>query len=118
LDAKDVVQQRLAREVKSAEDNYLLYQRKQEETRIANALDHQRIANVVVAEAPNVPSLPSDDARRAMLIVLGATLSFLLGVGAAITLEFVPARVRTAQELRSVLNLPAVVAVSASAQQS
>ena len=118
LDAKDVVQQRLAREVKSAEDNYLLYQRKQEEARIANALDHQRIANVVVAEAPNVPSLPSDDSRRAMLIVLGTTLSFLLGVGAAITLEFLPARVRTAQELRSVLNLPAVVALSTSAQRS
>jgi uncharacterized protein involved in exopolysaccharide biosynthesis len=118
LDAKDVAQQRLSRDVKSAEDNFLLYQQKQEETRIADALDHRRFANVVVAEAPNVPSLPSDDRRRTALILLGTTISFLLGLGAAVALEFIPARVRSVQQLRATLNLPEVVAVSTSGRQS
>ena len=45
--------------MKTAEDNYLLYQKKQEEARISDALDRTRIANVVVAEAADGADVPS-----------------------------------------------------------
>jgi len=38
--------------------DYLLYLHKQEEARISDALDRQRISNVVVAEAATVPFKP------------------------------------------------------------
>jgi len=47
------------RSAKLAEDNCLLYSRKQEEAQIQDALDQRRIVNVSIAEQPTVPALPS-----------------------------------------------------------
>ena len=58
LDADDAEQHGLLRAAKFAEDKYLLYQRKQEEARISDALDQTRIANVAIAQAPTVASEP------------------------------------------------------------
>ncbi len=52
LDTQNIAQQELLRQVKAAEANYLLYQRKQEEARISDELDKTRIANVALAEPP------------------------------------------------------------------
>ena len=43
LEAKEIARNDLVRNVKSAEDNYLLYLRKAEEARISDALDRRRI---------------------------------------------------------------------------
>jgi polysaccharide biosynthesis protein PslE len=48
----------LVRNVKTAEENYLLYVRKREEARISDLLDQKRIVNVSVAEAATVPAFP------------------------------------------------------------
>ena len=58
LDQQQIAQDALLRDAKVAEDNYLLYLRKQEEARIADALDQKRILNVAIADAPSVPVLP------------------------------------------------------------
>ena len=47
----------LTRKVKQADDNYQLYQKKEEEARITDELDENKITNVSVAEAPIQPSL-------------------------------------------------------------
>src|SRR4030095_15525130 len=83
LNAKETTQQGLIRELKTAEDNYLLYQRKQEETRISDALDQRRIANVVVAEAPIPATLPNDGQRRGMLILFGSGVALITSVAFA-----------------------------------
>src|SRR5260370_5518894 len=59
LDRQESVEQDLQRKKKAQEDNYLLYQRKQEEARISNALDRSRILNVAVAEPAAAPELPA-----------------------------------------------------------
>jgi uncharacterized protein involved in exopolysaccharide biosynthesis len=51
-------EQELLREIKVAEENYLLYSKKREEARIGDALDQQKIANVAFSEPPRVPVLP------------------------------------------------------------
>jgi polysaccharide biosynthesis protein PslE len=58
LDSSTTEHDNLEREVKRLEQNYNLYSARREEARISDAMDKQRIANVVVAEAPVVPSLP------------------------------------------------------------
>jgi succinoglycan biosynthesis transport protein ExoP len=49
---------RLIRQVKEDEDNYLLYSKKREEARIAESLDQQRITNVSLVQAPTLPVDP------------------------------------------------------------
>ena len=51
-------EQELLREIKAAEDNFVLYSRKREEARIGEAMDKSKIANIALAEPPRVPALP------------------------------------------------------------
>ena len=61
----------LVREVKSLEDKFQLYSRKWEESRIADALDQQKIANITVVEAPEAPGAK---VTRSPLLPIGAVL--------------------------------------------
>ena len=63
LDGKAAVQEDSKRVRRTAEENYLLYSKKQEEARISDALDRNRIANVVVAEPPTKPTTPASSGR-------------------------------------------------------
>lgn len=74
LAQKAVRQQELVREVKTREETYLLYLRKEEEARVSDALDRQRIANVVIAEPANVAETPTS--LRRPVLMAGAALSF------------------------------------------
>jgi uncharacterized protein involved in exopolysaccharide biosynthesis len=108
LDSQSATEQDLERGVKAAEENFLLYQRKEEEARIADALDRTRIANVALAEDPTVPVLPASRLRLIAAGILGSvTLSFLL----AFVLEFFNPRFRSRDELLSVLEIPVLAAL-------
>ena len=61
----------LVRAVKTLEENYQLYSRKSEESRIADALDRQKIANITVVEPPEVPTSP---VPRSNALLIGAIL--------------------------------------------
>lgn len=86
LDEARMQQDRLVRAVKTAQETHALYQQKQEEARISDALDRTRIANVSIAEPPTVPALPSRATQRALLAA-AFILSLLLGGGAAVLLD-------------------------------
>ncbi len=82
----------LQRRVKIAEDNYLLYQKKQEEVRLAEALDQQKILPVAVAERASVPSAAADG-YRGFILLLGFVIASFAGLAAALAAEFFrPAR--------------------------
>jgi uncharacterized protein involved in exopolysaccharide biosynthesis len=110
LDGEQMVQQGLLRDAKVAEDNYLLYLRKQEESRIADALDQKRIVNVAIAEAATVPALPSNPAWLPTLL-LGSLLGTLVGLGAAFVVDYLDPTIRTPDELEQVLNVPVLAAM-------
>ncbi len=112
LDGQSAVEQDLIRAVKSAEENYLLYQRRAEESRIADALDQRRIANVAVAEAATVPALPST--RRTLLFLAGLALAAILSAAAALLMEYFNPRFRSRTEVEAVLELPVLAAIPAS----
>jgi uncharacterized protein involved in exopolysaccharide biosynthesis len=110
LDTKGLVQQDLIREAKAAEENYLLYLRKQEESRISDALDQKRIVNVAVAEAATVPALPSNPVWLWTLLV-GSLLATLVGLGSAFAADYFDPTVRTPDELEQILKIPVLSAM-------
>ena len=77
----------LVRRHKETEENYLLYTRKSEEGRIADSLDKQKIANVVIAENPVEPHQPFKP-NVPMNIELGTAFAAALSLGIAFLLEY------------------------------
>jgi uncharacterized protein involved in exopolysaccharide biosynthesis len=87
LDSATATYEDLMRNRKEAEENYLLYARKTEEARIADALDQQKIANVSIAEHPVEPRLPSRP-DIPLNLALGTVMAGLLSLGAAFAAEY------------------------------
>ncbi len=79
-----IEQEELLRTVKAAEDKYLLYVSKREESRISDALDKGGILNATIAEAPDVPALPvwSMGMFGVVGILTGGTISTVLAFSA------------------------------------
>jgi uncharacterized protein involved in exopolysaccharide biosynthesis len=112
LDEKATMQQDLTRAMKSAEENYLLYRRKQEEARISDALDRTRIVNVAVAEAPTLPSTPSG-VNPLVLLMLGALTAMVIGIATAYLLDYLSPYFRTPEEVENALDLPVLASLPA-----
>jgi uncharacterized protein involved in exopolysaccharide biosynthesis len=108
LDEKEVRQQEMIRAAKGNEENYLLYLRKQEEARISDALDRQRISNVVVAEAATVPFQPQG--RRLLTVVLGGLFACVASVMLAFAVDYWDPSFRTPEEVESFLGSPVLAA--------
>ena len=109
FDQKGTLQQGLIRNLKAAEENYLLYLRKQEEARISDALDHQRIVNVAIAEAPTVPLSPSRP-RWAWTLLVGVFFASVVSITLAFATDYLDPSFRTPGELQQLLNLPVLAA--------
>ena len=109
LNDKGIVQQDLLRAAKAAEQNYLLYLRKREESRITDALDRRRILNVAIAQEPLVPALPAHSGGWYLLI--GTLFAILAAVGATFGAEYFDDSFRTPDEIRRELRLPVMAAV-------
>lgn len=95
----------LARDQKEAEDNYLLYAKKTEEARIAESLDQQKISNVVIAETPSVPHVPSKP-NVPLDLALGALLAGFLSLGSAFGAEYMNDTVDHSADLEELTGLP------------
>jgi uncharacterized protein involved in exopolysaccharide biosynthesis len=109
LEQEGITQQNLLRTLKTSEENYLLYQRKREEARMTDALDRMRILNVVVAEQPIVPALPSNSPWPA--VAMGLFLASMVSLGLTFTLEHLDPSFRTPSQVIAELNIPLLAAV-------
>jgi len=109
LEEKGAAQQDLVRATKAAEEDYLLYLQKQEEARISDALDRNRIVNVAIAEAATVPALPTGSPWLTLLT--GGALAALISVGSAFGADYLDPSFRAPQELRNTLRLPVLAAI-------
>jgi len=115
LDWKGMARDDLARNVKAAEDNYLLYVHKREEARISDALDSQRIVNVSVAEAATPPALPT--LHLSWLLIGGFFTAGVSSVGAALFADRINPAFRTPQELGSCLDVEVLGSIPLGSQQ-
>jgi uncharacterized protein involved in exopolysaccharide biosynthesis len=106
---KEMEHQDLVRSAKTAEENYLLYLRKQEEARISEELDRKQIFNVAIAEAATVPAFPSGPGRL-LYLILGFVLAFLASLGLAFVVDYMDPSFRTPDEVEGYLGLPVLAA--------
>lgn len=109
LDQKNIKQQDLLRNVKIAQQNYLLYVNKGQQAQIANALDAKRILNVTVAETAAVPSLPVNS--PSLLILAGGILALMISMGSAFTVDYFDPSFRTPDEVIKYLDMPVLAAL-------
>jgi uncharacterized protein involved in exopolysaccharide biosynthesis len=109
LDEKALQQRDLLREVKVNEDNYLLYQSKWEQERTSDALDRRRVANVALAEPPEVPALPAYSFATFLMIAIACSL--LLSIIATYLVDYLDPSFHTPAQVIEILDIPVVVAV-------
>jgi uncharacterized protein involved in exopolysaccharide biosynthesis len=109
LDKDSILQQDLVRAQKASEENYLLYMKKREESRIADALDQTRILNVAVAQEPVVPTLPTQSPW--IFGLLGCLMAGVISVGLVFTLDYMDQSFRTPSEVLTELKIPVLAAV-------
>jgi uncharacterized protein involved in exopolysaccharide biosynthesis len=110
INRNDFEQRDLNRAAKTAEENYLLYSRRQEEGRISDELDRKRVVNVAVAEAAIVPALPSSP-NWELNLILGFTLSLLVSLGLVFAVDFMDPSFRTPDEVEGYLGVPVLAAL-------
>lgn len=96
---------RLEKQVKADEDNYKLYVNKFEESRIAGAMDAERLVGVRVIERAQPPALPLP-ANRNRILLLGAALGLFGGLALAFVLHFLGRTVDTPEDVERLLDLP------------
>jgi uncharacterized protein involved in exopolysaccharide biosynthesis len=109
LQQASIFQEDLQRTAKTEEENYLLYQRKEEEARINDALDRGGILNVTIAEPPSVPTLPVHSFLYYSL--LGMFLATTGSIGLAFTADFLDTSFRTPDEVAGFLESPVLVSL-------
>ncbi len=110
LDQLSVAQQDLQREVKAAEDNYLLYLGKREQEHTSNALDVTRIANVAIAVPPAIPALPV--LGWPMILLICFSTATVLGIGTAYTVDYFDPTFHTPAQVIDILDIPVVVSMA------
>jgi uncharacterized protein involved in exopolysaccharide biosynthesis len=110
LDKDSMVQQDLLRAAKANEENYLLYHRKREEARIADALDRRKIVNAAIAEAAAVPLVPNG-LPGSVKLVLSLVVASLVSLGAGFLSEHLDPSFRTPGEIKEFLEMPLLAAI-------
>lgn len=110
LEADTTKHNELQRDMKQAEDNYQLYAKKREESRIADELDRQKITNVSIAEIPTPAQIPSSP-NRLLNLALGLVLAILLGLGSVFSAELLNDRVHSPRQLEALTGAPVLATV-------
>lgn len=109
LGDRAIVQEQLRRNLKAAEEKYLLYANKREEARIGDALDQGGILNVTIAEQPTAPALPAHS--RAALALLGFLFAGAVSTGMAFTADYLDPAFRTPDEVLAYLGAPVLASL-------
>ncbi|HLV89113.1 MAG TPA: hypothetical protein VKV39_19170 [Candidatus Sulfotelmatobacter sp.] len=107
--ADAVTQDDLESAEKAAEENYLLYVKKQEQARMADALDQRGIVNVAIAEEPSAPALPVWSTWT--LLLLGVAAAGVAGTGGAFAADYFSPRFRDPSEVVAYLNIPVLASL-------
>ena len=110
LNQYDIELKRLKRQIQIDEDNYNLYNKVLEETRISTMLDNERIVNIKVID-PAAGSFTPVKPRKILIFSLGAALSFFLGIGFSFLSEYFDHSIKTAEDVKRYLNLPVLATV-------
>ncbi len=109
LGADAIAQDDLLSNEKAAEENYLLYVKKQEEARMNDALDERGIVNVAIAEQPVAPALPVWPAW--IVLAVGLAGAGAAGTGAAFAADYLDPAFRDPDDVLTYLKAPVLASL-------
>ncbi len=104
-----IQQQDLLRNMKTAEESYLLFLKKTEEARIGDALDERGIVNVMLVEPPLVPMLPERPVWLVMFI--GLIAAAVTSTGMAFAMDYLDPAFRTPEEVAALFHAPVLASL-------
>jgi uncharacterized protein involved in exopolysaccharide biosynthesis len=104
IDQKAIQRTDLLRNIKTAEDSYLLYVQKQEQARISEELDKSRVLNVSVAEMAIVPSFPVYSPW--LMVVAALTLALMMSIAVGFLSDYFDPTFRAPEEIEVFLGVP------------
>lgn len=102
LPAKELELARLMRDAKVLEELYIMLRTRNEETRIAEAMQTADVQVIDRAILPLAPVKP----RIKLNIAIGAVLGIFLGVGLAFLVEFMDNTIKTSEDVERLLQVP------------
>jgi uncharacterized protein involved in exopolysaccharide biosynthesis len=105
----------LQREVKAAEENFLLYRKKYADAREAETLDQKRVLNVALVEEARPPAR-IEKRQLWFYLALGLLLATVGGAAAGFTVEILDHSVHTPRELEHCSSLAVLACVPESRQ--
>jgi polysaccharide biosynthesis transport protein len=111
-----ITQDDLVSSEKAAQENHLLYVRKQEEARMDDALDARGIVNVAIAEHPVAPALPVWSVWS--VLAIGFMAAGAAGTGAAFAADYADPAFRTPDDVLAYLNTPVLASLPRSRRGS
>jgi polysaccharide biosynthesis protein PslE len=100
----------LERDAEVDRQNYKLYQTKLEESRIFDAMDSEKIANVSLIEPARTPLKPTKP-DIVLNLIIGLLLGALGGVGLACLREYLDDALETPEQVEKTLQLPVLTSV-------
>jgi len=109
LGDRAIQQDELLRDLKTAEEKYLIYINKREESRISDALDQDRILDVSLAESPSVPALPLRSGLGFGMI--GLILATTFSTGFSFISDYLDPSFRTPDEVMGFLGTPVLASL-------
>jgi uncharacterized protein involved in exopolysaccharide biosynthesis len=110
LERDSFTHEALVRQLQLAQNNYLLYAKKQEEARISEALDREQVANVSIIDPASVPLDPVRPNRQ-LNLVMGFFLALFVGLGTAWGVSYFDEVVHTREDVERQLNVPVIVSI-------
>jgi uncharacterized protein involved in exopolysaccharide biosynthesis len=109
LQQKSIEYDRLDQEVKYRRETYELYVKREQEARISQAMDEQKLVNVDVVQRPALPLARSD--KQGVSIALCVLVGLVVGVAGAFGREYLSRSLRSESEVGRLLGLPVLASI-------
>ena len=110
LEEAKLTHENLRRALELHRANHLLYAKKQEEARISEALDREKVANVSITDPASVPIVAIRPNRK-LNLALGLVLAMFVSLGTALGLGFADKQIRSSNDLERQLQVPVIVSI-------